>query len=107
MAQTMKTFTSRQDFLDPSDYIDAKAVSASAASFTVPAGAKYCRLSGTADFYYKYNNGTAAAPTGVADGSASALCPYSGEGSRNLIVKPGDTISVFGTAEITAEYWNV
>lgn len=107
MAQTMKIFTERFDFLDPSDYIDTKALSASAGTFTVPAGAKYCRLTGTADFYYKYNNGTASVPTNVADGSGSALCPYGGAGFRNLIVKPGETISVFGTAEVTAEYWGI
>lgn len=99
-------------FIRPSDYVDAHAVIGAAKVFTVPALAKYMRLAGTTDYYYKYGSTTVSVPTDVTDGTAGALVPNNGIGERYFVVTAGDNIAVNTgsttvTTEITAEYWRI
>lgn len=56
------------------DHVDARVLAASTAeAHTVPAGAKYVRLTGTVAFYVKFG-GTAAIPSAdITDGTSSIL----------------------------------
>ncbi len=93
--------------LRPSNYVDAKALSAaSAESFTVPTGdngkkATYVLFCGTGDFYASYT-GTASVPGDTSDGTASELNP-----TLRFLNSGVTTISVIAPADcvITASWY--
>lgn len=108
----MRSFENKDDFIRGSDYVDTLAVLGVAKVFTVPAAAKYCRLSSTTDFYFKYGSTTTTAPSTTIDGSSGELVPNNGVAQVFLIVTPADTIAVNTTStatttQITAAYWGV
>lgn len=78
--------------LPQSDWINAKSLGiATEESFTAatwPADAKYVAFSATGDFYMKFN-GTAAAGTDTADGTASELNPT----MRRLLLGDGAAVT--------------
>lgn len=93
--------------LIPSDYVDAHVLAASTAeTFTKPTGARFVRLKGTVNFFFK-PNGTAAVPAAdVTDGTSSTLVISNNEGVL-LNVEFTTTISVIASAigTVVAEWW--
>lgn len=89
-------------FIQAPFYVDSKALAASVAeSIAVPAGADYVVLSGTADFYARWDGSAATVPGDIADGSASELNP----GPR--LCKGVANISIISAATpvVTASFW--
>lgn len=103
MPLTVTLPNAARDFfaLPPSDYVDARSLSAGVAeSFAVPSGAKFAMFASTGDFYAAYD-GTAAEATDISDGSASELNPTMRyiSGKTNIsVIAPSDckiTISFY------------
>ena len=95
-------------FIRAPNYVNNTALSASAASITIPAGGKYVRVTGNADFFVKW--GTTAVSTAAAtDGSASEyINVQSGGALRDIGSTLGTTaISVYSTSvcAITQSWW--
>lgn len=62
--------------LVPPDFVNARLLAANVAeNVDVPPGARIAVFSATGDFYARYDNGTAAVPGDVTDGSAAELNP--------------------------------
>jgi hypothetical protein len=82
-------------------YTSARALSASSAeSITVPTGANYVLLSGTADFYVKWD-GTATVPTDTDNGIASELNP----GMRQITGLTSISVISASTCIVTAVFY--
>jgi hypothetical protein len=92
--------------IDAPGYVSARALGAGVAeSITVPSGAAWVRLAGTADFFYSFT-ATAAVPTDTDDGTACELIKTnSGPEWRKL--GGATTISVIssGTPIVTASFY--
>lgn len=89
-----------------SDYVDARVLAAGVAeSFTVPATARFVRLSTNDTLVYFNPNGTAAVPgADISNGSSSVPIKYQ---SRLMCVDGYSAISVVcaGAAVVTAEWF--
>lgn len=102
------------DVVSASRWIDAIALSAStAASYTLPVDADgnkatLLRLSSTAGPIYFNWNGTAAIPTTVTDGTASAIIHPDLQGEFVVAPLSTDTLSLIcaSSAKVTIEAWN-
>lgn len=89
-----------------SDYVDAHVLAANVAeTFTKPVGARFCRLTGTALFFYS-TTGTAAVPAAdIATGLAPVIVNTTAQ--PILCVDDIASISVVAStvATVTAEWW--
>lgn len=90
-----------------SDYVDARVLSGTTAeAHTIPAGAKFVEIVGTAAFYVNFG-GTAVAPAAdVTNGTASAY--MIANTPRIFDVVPGETIGLVGVSggTITMTFWS-
>lgn len=94
----------QQIFLNAPDHINNQvlAVAGTAETITIPAGADYVLLAGTADFFARWDGGTAAVPAAdVADGTGSELNPV----GRHIRGKTISVVSATAGAIITASFW--
>jgi|GEM_PF-2784273 len=95
---------------NPPAYVSARALGAnSAETITVPAGARFVRLAGNADFYVAYGAGvTAVVPVDTDDGSSNELIKNNGGGAVWRSVQGLTALSVISAASasiVTASFY--
>lgn len=94
------------DFLPETDRVDVYVLaSGTAEDISVPAGAKFCVLSGDVDFYYNTNAAAVVPTADVTDGTASRFA--AADSIVKLVVNDVEDISVIAgaAAKITATWW--